>query len=83
MGLDLRRDRLCLVQLKGEESHSHVVQIERGQKSAPVLQTFLEDPRREKIFHFARFDLARLQYWLGILGNPVFLHENCRASGFD
>ena len=72
MGLDLRRDRLCLVQLQGEEPHCHVVQIERGQKSAPVLQTFLEDPRREKIFHFARFDLARLQYWLGILSNPVF-----------
>jgi ribonuclease D len=72
MGLLPWRDRLCLVQLCDDAGYVTVVRIELGQTSAPNLKTLLEASGIEKIFHFARFDLATLRYHLGIEVNPIF-----------
>jgi ribonuclease D len=72
MGLLPHRDRLCLVQLCNAEGQITVVCIERGQREAPNLKQLLEAPTVEKIFHFARFDVAALKYNLGIQTTPVF-----------
>jgi ribonuclease D len=72
MGLDPRRDRLCLVQLSSGDGHAHLVQIARGQKSAPNLQRLLTDPSTVKLFHFGRFDIAALYAAFGDLTAPVW-----------
>ena len=72
MGLDPRRDRLCLVQLSSGDGHAHLVQIARGQTSAPNLVRLLTDPAVIKLFHFARFDIAALQKALGVATAPVW-----------
>jgi ribonuclease D len=72
MGLLPHRDRLCLVQLCNEAGQITVIRIERGQTSAPNLQQLMETGLIEKIFHFARFDIAALQHGLGIRTQPVF-----------
>ncbi|MBF0323353.1 MAG: ribonuclease D [Magnetococcales bacterium] len=69
-GLHLQRDRLCLVQMCNEEGLVTLVQIRRDQ--APRLKTVLEASGVEKIFHFARFDVAMLRHRLGIQVQPVF-----------
>ncbi|MEO5362756.1 MAG: ribonuclease D [Magnetococcus sp. DMHC-8] len=70
MGLNVLRDRLCVVQMCNEEGVVAVLQVDSRQ--APRLQTLLESPAVEKIFHFARYDLASLRHWLGIRVAPVF-----------
>lgn len=65
MGLDPRRDRLCLVQLSAGDGDAHLVQIKRGQTSAPNLEKLLYSSEITKLFHFARFDLAILQKTFG------------------
>ncbi len=72
MGLDPRRDRLCLVQLSSGDGHAHLVQIARGQKSAPNLTRLLTDPATLKLFHFGRFDVAALHRAFGVLTAPVW-----------
>jgi ribonuclease D len=72
MGLDPRRDRLCLVQLSSGDGHAHLVQIARGQTSAPNLEQLLTDPATIKLFHFARFDIAALQQAFGVRTAPVW-----------
>lgn len=72
MGLDPRRDRLCLVQLSSGDGNAHLVQIARGQTSAPNLQRLLTDPGVVKLFHFARFDIAALRKGLGVVTQPVW-----------
>ena len=72
MGLDPRRDRLCLVQLSSGDGNAHLVQIARGQTEAPNLQRLLTDPAVTKLFHFARFDIAALQRGLGVVTQPVW-----------
>jgi ribonuclease D len=72
MGLRLLHDRLCLVQLRGQDGDVHLVKISRDQKTAPNLKKLLQDPSKVKIFHFARFDLAALKQWLDIDCSPVF-----------
>lgn len=66
MGLNLTRDRLCLVQLRGRDTDIHLVQITVGQKAAPNLKKLLEDAKSVKMFHFARQDVASLKHWLNI-----------------
>ncbi len=66
LGLNPLRDRLCVVQLSPGDGTADVVQIERGQESAPNLQKLLEDPERTIIFHFGRFDIAVLEHSLNI-----------------
>ena len=72
MGLDPRRDRLCLVQLSSGDGHAHLVQIARGQTSAPNLTRLLTDPATVKLFHFGRFDVAALKKAFGVLTAPVW-----------
>ena len=72
MGLDPRRDRLCVVQLSSGDGHAHLVQIARGQTSAPNLVKLLGDAAITKIFHFGRFDLAVLYHAFGVMPQPVF-----------
>ena len=72
MGLDPRRDRLCLVQLSSGDGHAHLVQIARGQTSAPNLIRLLTDPATLKLFHFGRFDIAALHRAFGVLTAPVW-----------
>ncbi|MEY3306266.1 MAG: Ribonuclease [Pseudomonadota bacterium] len=72
MGLDPRRDRLCVVQLSSGDGHAHLVQIDRGQTSAPNLERLLTDPAILKLFHFGRFDIAALQKAFGVRTAPVW-----------
>ena len=72
LGLNPHRDRLCLVQLSAGNGDAHLVQIERGQTSAPRLQSLLANPHVLKIFHFARFDMAVLSLRLGVMPAPIF-----------
>ena len=72
MGLDPRRDRLCVVQLSSGDGHAHLVQIAKGQISAPNLERMLTDPNTLKLFHFGRFDVAMLQKAFGVRTEPVW-----------
>jgi ribonuclease D len=72
MGLDPRRDRLCLVQLSDGNGDAHLVQIARGQTSAPNLERLLTDPATLKLFHFGRFDIAAMKQAFGVTTAPVW-----------
>ena len=72
MGLNPVRDRLCLVQLSAGDGTVHLVQLRRGVYDAPNLSALLTDPARLKLFHFARFDIAALQAYLGVVTAPVY-----------
>jgi ribonuclease D len=72
MGLDLHRDRLCVVQLSPGDGSADVVQIPPGGADAPNLTRLLGDPAILKIFHFARFDLGMLFNRLGVMPAPVY-----------
>ena len=72
MGLVTPRDRLCVVQLS-DGSEEHLVRFSSGSKfDAPNLKAVLGDPNRLKLYHFARFDLAAIEYYLGVVAAPVF-----------
>ncbi|WP_425402451.1 ribonuclease D [Gemmobacter nectariphilus] len=72
MGLDPRRDRLCLVQLSSGDGNAHLVQIARGQTRAPNLERLLTDPAVLKLFHFGRFDIAAMKQAFGVTTAPVW-----------
>jgi len=72
MGLDLRRDRLCVVQLSPGDGSADVVQIPAGATDAPNLKRLLGDPAMLKIFHFARFDVGMLFHRFGVMPAPVY-----------
>ncbi len=72
MGLDPRRDRLCVVQLSPGDGSADVVQIPADLTRAPNLETLLADPAVTKIFHYARFDMAVLKHRFGLVTGPVF-----------
>ncbi len=72
MGLNPHRDRLCLVQLSSGDGNAHLVQIAQGQSRAPNLKAMLEDHNLIKIFHYARFDVAVLDKYLGAKVRPVY-----------
>ena len=72
MGLDPRRDRLCLVQMSSGDGDAHLVQIAQGQTQAPNLVAMLADPGTLKLFHFARFDIAALHAAFGVVTAPVW-----------
>ncbi|HEX3441664.1 MAG TPA: ribonuclease D [Pseudolabrys sp.] len=72
MGLDPRRDRLCVVQLSPGDGSADVVQIAVGQTRAPNLERLLADPALVKVFHFARFDLGVLFKTFGVMPAPVY-----------
>jgi ribonuclease D len=72
MGLNPRRDRLCVVQLSDGKGDAHLVQISKGQTEAPNLMRLLTDPAVLKLFHFGRFDVAALKQAFGVLTAPVW-----------
>lgn len=71
-GLSLVRDRVCLVQLSAGNGEAHIVQLTRDGGDCPNLKALLVDRSVEKIFHFARFDVAVLLRDLGVETGPVF-----------
>ena len=72
MGLLPHRDRLWVVQLSGGDGTACLVQISKGQTSAPNLERLLADPDVLKIFHFGRFDIAVLLHTFGVVTAPIF-----------
>lgn len=76
MGLNIGRDRLCLVQLSGGDGNAHLVQMpmpgKHGRMEAPNLARLLADPDVLKLFHFGRFDIAVMKHHLGVLTAPVY-----------
>ena len=71
LGLNPYRDRLCLVQLSSGDGHAELVQPARDY-NAPELKLLLADPSVLKIFHFARFDMAVLKHYFGVMPHPVY-----------
>lgn len=72
MGLNNMRDKLCLVQLSGGDGNAHIVKLDRNTYNAPNLKSLLTDASVEKIFHFARFDVAILHHYLGVWTKPIY-----------
>jgi len=72
MGLIHGRDRLCLIQICDELDNVICIRIEKNQQSAPNLKSIFETKTIEKVFHFARFDVAALASNLNIEVNPIF-----------
>jgi ribonuclease D len=72
MGLDHRRDRLCVVQLSAGDGSADVIQIPRNSVKGTNLRALLADPNILKIFHFARFDLGILLQSFGVMPLPVY-----------
>ncbi|MEM6913705.1 MAG: ribonuclease D [Pseudomonadota bacterium] len=72
LGLNPHRDALCVVQLSLGHGDAHLVQIDRTTFNAPRLTALLGDPSITKIFHFARFDVAMFQNWLGAETTPLY-----------
>ena len=64
MGLNVRRDPLCLIQLSSGNSDAHIIQFDRKKYNAPNLVKILSDEKVTKIFHFSRADLAHIKYYL-------------------
>ena len=64
MGLNVRRDPLCLIQICSGNTDAHIVQFERNNYNAPNLIKILNDENIKKIFHYARSDLAHIKYYL-------------------
>lgn len=73
MGLLPGRDRLCLVQISDGRGDEHLVRFSAGSDyAAPQLKAVLSDPKRLKLYHFARFDLASIMAYLGVMAEPVY-----------
>ncbi len=73
MGLQLGRDRLCVVQISDGRGDEHLVRFGPGSSyAAPNLTAVLADPQRLKLYHFARFDLASIRAYLGVMAAPVY-----------
>ena len=73
MGLQLGRDRLCVVQIADGRGDEHLVRFRKGSDyAAPNLKAVLTDPERLKLYHFARFDIASIKAYLGVIAAPVY-----------
>jgi ribonuclease D len=72
LGLNLQRDRLCVVQLSPGDGTADVVQIPQGGGDAPNLRRLIGDPAVTKLFHFGRFDIAVLHRAFGVMAAPVY-----------
>jgi ribonuclease D len=73
MGLRLGRDRLCVVQIADGRGDEHLVRFGAGSSyAAPNLKAVLADPERLKLYHFARFDIASIHMYLGVVAAPVY-----------
>ncbi len=72
LGLVPERDPLCLIQLSSGDGTAHLLQFDRIKYDAPNLKKVLSNPNCEKIFHFARFDVAVIKHYLGIDCSPIY-----------
>lgn len=72
LGLNPARDRLCVVQLSPGDGSADIVQFPAGDRNAPNLVKLLGDPKRLKLFHFARFDVAVLYNAFGVMPEPIY-----------
>ena len=72
MGLNIHRDRLCVLQISGGDGNAHIVQFEQNKYDAPNLKKILSDDSIEKIFHFARFDLASIKHYLHVTIKNIY-----------
>jgi ribonuclease D len=73
MGLHTHRDRLCLLQISDGQGDEHLVRFgPDSDYGAPNLRAILSDQNRLKLYHFARFDLAAIECYLGVMAAPVF-----------
>ena len=71
MGLNVRRDPLCLIQISSGKSDAHIVQLDRSNYRAPNLVKILKDERITKIFHYGRADMAHIKYYLKTETNNI------------
>ena len=71
MGLNVRRDPLCLIQISTGNSDAHIVQLDRSSYNAPNLSRILNDNSITKIFHYGRADIAHIKYYLNIKTNNI------------
>ncbi len=71
MGLNVRRDPLCLIQLSSGNSEAHIIQFNRNDYNAPNLVKILSDEKITKLFHFSRADLAHIKYYLKTETNNI------------
>ena len=71
MGLNVRRDPLCLIQISTGNKDAHIVQFDRKKYNAPNLVKLLENPEITKIFHFGRADIAHIKYYLKTETNNI------------
>ena len=72
MGLNLQRDRLCVLQLSAGNGDAHVVHFPQPQWDAPNLTKLFADPKVLKLFHFARFDVAQIHRYFGVRCEPIY-----------
>ena len=71
MGLNVRRDPLCLIQLSSGNADAHIVQFDRNNYKAPNLIKVLNDENITKIFHYGRADMAHIKYYLKVDTNNI------------
>jgi ribonuclease D len=71
MGLDVRRDPLCLIQISSGNSDAHIIQLDRSEYNAPNLVKVLTDNKITKIFHYGRADIAHIKYYLKTETNNI------------
>ncbi len=71
MGLNVRRDPLCLIQISSGKSDAHIVQFDREKYKAPNLVKILSDEKITKIFHYGRADMAHIKYYLKTETNNI------------
>ena len=71
MGLNIRRDPLCLIQVSSGNSDAHIIQLDRSNYEAPNLVKILKDEKITKIFHYGRADLAHIKYYLKTETNNI------------
>ena len=72
MGLNVRRDPLCLIQISSGNSDAHIVQFDRSNYKAPNLVKILKDENISKIFHYGRADMAHIKHYLNTDTNNIF-----------
>ena len=65
-GLDLNRDRLCLIQLSSGKNDAHIIKLNKNNYNSPNLKKILNDKKVKKIFHYARADCAFIKKYLGV-----------------
>ena len=71
MGLNVKRDPLCLIQISSGNSDAHIIQLDRSSYKAPNLVKILNDEKITKIFHYGRADMAHIKYYLKTETNNI------------